>query len=83
MHINTYLDPLVEELKQLWKPGVSMVCSNGRSTAAVLCVACDVPAARKVCGFLGHTAKKGCSKCVKEFIIGSFGEKVDVWEGVK
>ena len=38
---------------------------------------CDVPAARKVCGFLGHMAKKGCSKCVKEFATGSFGQKVN------
>ena len=35
--------------------------------AGLLCVACDIPAARKVCGFLGHMAKLGCSKCTKEF----------------
>ena len=37
--------------------------------AGLLCVACDIPAARKVCGFLGHMAKLGCSKCTKEFHI--------------
>ena len=39
--------------------------------AALLCVACDIPAARKVCGFLGHMAKLGCSKCTKVFDISS------------
>ena len=31
------------------------------------CVACDLPAGRKVCGFLSHSASRGCSKCLKEF----------------
>ena len=30
-------------------------------------MACDVPAARKVAGFLSHAARLGCSKCLKEF----------------
>ena len=34
---------------------------------ALLCIACDLPAGRKVCGFLSHSATKGCSKCLKEF----------------
>ena len=34
---------------------------------ALLCVACDLPAGRKVCGFLGHNARLGCSRCLKEF----------------
>ena len=34
---------------------------------ALFCVACDVPASRKVCGFLGHAAVLGCSKCSKKF----------------
>ena len=34
----------------------------------LLCyVACDVPVARKTCGFLGHSASHGCSKCTKGF----------------
>ena len=38
----------------------------------------DVPAARKLCGFLGHGAKRGCSKCKKEFIPGKhFGDKMN------
>ena len=27
----------------------------------------DLPAGRKVCGFLGHNATLGCSKCSKKF----------------
>ena len=34
---------------------------------ALTCVACDIPASRKVCGFLGHNASLGCSKCYKKF----------------
>ena len=40
----------------------------------LLCVACDIPAGRKVCGFLGHMANLGCSKCYKRFS-GSVGNK--------
>ncbi len=32
--------------------------------AVLLCVACDIPAARKVCG---HAAIVGCSRCLKKF----------------
>ena len=42
--------------------------------ATILCVTCDMPAGRKVCGFLGHSATLGCSKCLKEFP-GAVGNK--------
>lgn len=45
--------------------------------AALLCVACDIPAARKVCGFVGHAAYHGCSKCMLPFPTLAFGEKPD------
>ena len=32
-----------------------------------MCVACDIPAARKCCGFKGHSANYGCSRCMKLF----------------
>ena len=32
-----------------------------------MCVSCDIPAGRKICGFLGHSARLGCSRCLKEF----------------
>ena len=39
-----------------------------------MCVACDIPAGRKICGFLGHNARLGCSRCLKEFL-GGIGSK--------
>ena len=78
--INSYLQPLVAELNLLWRDGIT-VRAHGASTgevyrAALLCVGCDVPAARKVCGFTGHASCKGCSKCTKYFP-GSFASKID------
>ena len=35
--------------------------------AALTCCTSDIPATRKLCGFVGHSAKLGCSKCSKEF----------------
>ena len=34
---------------------------------ALLGVACDLPAARKTCGFLSYTANLGCSRCYQNF----------------
>ena len=34
---------------------------------ALLCVACGMPASRKLVGFLSHTARLGCSRCLKQF----------------
>ncbi len=45
--------------------------------AVLLCVACDIPTSRKVGGFLGHGALKGCSHCLKSFPTVIFGEKSD------
>ena len=33
---------------------------------ALIYVACDIPAAREVCEFVGHSALLGCSKCMIE-----------------
>ena len=64
--VNTFLEPLVGDLNALWKglcisiPSYSHIV---RIRAALLCVSCDIPACRKVCGFLGHNANLACSKC--------------------
>lgn len=80
LNINTYLQPLVAELKSLWETGVSVKVHDSTTTklfhAALLCVGCDIPAARKVCGFTGHGSNKGCSKCKKHFP-GSVATKID------
>ena len=52
--LNPFLVPVVAELKELWDEGIEL-CHSGSPTvpqkffAALLLVACDVPAARKLC----------------------------------
>ena len=70
--INSFLSPLVEEMLRFWDGiKLSVSTSSGISEhlirCAILCVACDLPAGRKTCGFLGHSATLGCSKCLKRF----------------
>jgi hypothetical protein len=78
--INSYLKPLVTELNILWKDGIQVEPPGSRRAkvfhAALLCVGCDVPAARKVCGFTGHGSCHGCSKCTKVFP-GNVSDKID------
>ena len=79
--INTYLGPLVDDLKVLFE-GITFKNSNslfGSTTlrALLTCIGSDLPATRKVCGFLSYNAEKGCSKCLKSFPTESFGEKPD------
>ena len=69
-HINSFLKPLVEELIELWKGAKFSVCTSSGIKSefvrgAILCVSCDLPAASKTCGFLGHAANLSCSKCLK------------------
>ena len=75
--INSYLVPLVEELKTAWNSGIRVTVHNGSEVTvrlALVCVACDIPASRKVCGFLGFNALLGCNKCYKKFNSPSFGQ---------
>ena len=77
--MNSYLDPLVKELNELWK-GVVMQSSIGNPVlvrSALICTACDIPGSRKISGFLGHSAHRGCSRCLKVFPTAVFGEKPD------
>ena len=65
--LNHFLNPAVDEINALWK-AVKVNTHNSPSStvkiqAAVLCFASDIPAARKLCGFLGHSATRGCSHC--------------------
>ena len=56
--INCFLEPLVDDLLLLWN-GVIMNTLDGLPAivrAALLCVACDIPASRKTSGFVGHTS---------------------------
>ena len=77
--LNEFLQPAVDELQALWegarlKSSLSSIPLMFR--AALLCVSADIPAARKLCGFKGHSAYRGCSRCLKVFP-GGFGEKTD------
>ena len=69
--VNSYLTPLVQELQEAWSAGLRVTTPYGiflSVKVALSCVACDIPASRKVCGFLGHSAALGCNKCLKKFI---------------
>ena len=67
--MNSYLAPLVRELQQSWDIGLTVRTSTNmpiKIRLALACVACDIPASIKVCGFLSHNAAFGC-KCYKKF----------------
>lgn len=36
----------------------------------MICVTRDIPASRKIGGFMGHMANQGCSRCTKQFYKG-------------
>ena len=54
---NTFMQPLVDELQEGWQNGFELDSrANGKKTiykVALICVGCDIPACRKLCGFLG------------------------------
>ena len=70
--INSYLRPMVDELEVLWSDGICLTSASSplfseRYRCALLSVACDIPASRKVGGFLAHSVRKGCNKCYVDF----------------
>lgn len=76
LQMNAFIEPLVRDLLKLWK-GVEMSTQDGNRNirAALLCISCDIPAARKLTGFVGHSALKACAKCLKSFPTIQFGSK--------
>ena len=64
---------MVDELNKAWTDGIQVPLNKieGSMTVtvrlALSCVACDIPAMHKACGFLGHRATLGCNKCFKAF----------------
>ena len=80
-NINSYLSHFVEELKEFWHGiDIALPCSPTRRAlvkVALTGMSCDLPAVRKVCGFPGHSASLGCSKCLYCYKSGLFGEKLD------
>ena len=71
LHVNPFLEPLVEELLKLCN-GIEMVTTEGNELvcALLLCHSSDTPATRKMAGFVGHIA-------LKSFVTRSFTEKPD------
>lgn len=70
--VNQFINPLVQDLAKFWSGQELEVCQGSTVErkivrCAVLCCCCDLPAGRKLCGFLGHSAHLGCSKCMKYF----------------
>ena len=62
-NINTYLKPLVDDLTNLWRGMLLIPASSIPVRAALLAVATDLPALRKITQFLGHKADLGCHIC--------------------
>ena len=52
--------------------GINDTVTSEQIHCLLLCIAYDIPAGCKVCGFLGHTAVLGCSRYTKKFT-GSVG----------
>ena len=61
------LRPLVEELKIFYKDGIHLPKTDRLIKCVLICITCDLPATSKVWGFLGHSAKLGCSRCLLDF----------------
>ena len=76
--INTYLGPMVAELLELWQGcWIGTIPNHVFVRGALLGTVCDVPASRKVGGYVGHSGKLGCTKCIKPFVTKQFGSKAD------
>ena len=68
--INPFLKPLVDEMQVLLKGIWLHSCLSHIPLVfrgAILLATSDIPAARKLCGFKGHSAERACSKCFKSF----------------
>ena len=78
--LNSYIDQLVSDLLEFWN-GVELNVNVGSHTqqrkvrCAIICCSCDLPAGRKLCGFLSYNARLGYSKCKKEFSSTVFGNQ--------
>jgi hypothetical protein len=71
--INNYLAPLVHELGVMFNDGIVMDVNVGKTVqkervrAALTLVTCDLPAARKLCGFTSCNSQRACHKCKNYF----------------
>ncbi len=80
--MNGFLKPLVDELCDFWIGKELNVCGSESAKVvrcALLCASCDLPAGRKLCGFLSYNAHQGCSRCTKSFALGYSGFDRENW----
>lgn len=81
--MNHFLRPLVDELLRFWHSGYyfsrTAAYQSGRLVRAVVIpLVCDVPALRKVAGFMGHSGHSFCSFCrLQDHNIANFD--VETW----
>ena len=66
--INNFLRPLVDHFLDFWDPGVYYNRTHGHPQGqlvrnAIVCVVCDLPAARKTSGFVSAAHQHFCSIC--------------------
>ena len=65
--LNSYLTPLVQDLLKLdegfWFTSPDVLGKKAFIKGRLIAICCDIPASRKVCGFVGHNALKACNKC--------------------
>jgi hypothetical protein len=57
--LDHFIERLAIQLNELWVQ-TSVVLKR---RVALLAIACDVPAGRKLCGFMSHSSPRGCSRC--------------------
>ena len=80
LSVNSFLKPLIDDLMELWH-GTLIKSGSAFGVTSVRCmltsISADIPATRKLCGFMSHSARRGCSKCLKEFECLEFGSKPD------
>ncbi|KAG1443474.1 hypothetical protein G6F56_010662 [Rhizopus delemar] len=67
--INSYLQPLVDELKTLMGAGIEMATNIGNKVVrgALILGTLDLPAAAKTFGFSSHNSTCACRQCEREF----------------
>ncbi|KAG2191165.1 hypothetical protein INT47_006510 [Mucor saturninus] len=78
--MNNFLEPLVDELVDFYTGmtiKTAMFPGGVRVRAALMCVACDIPAARKTAGFTGHASTNACHKCARQFSVIDGSSKID------
>jgi len=64
------LAPIVSDLEKLWSGIELQIAGESSETifrCALLGIACDLPAAGKVCDFQSYTANLGYSMCLQQF----------------